>query len=371
MSTVFSIDLPLSLGPMDEFGLIQAYFAGSSAAQQGNGLDHKQSLGIGDDAALLAPIPQGQQLVVTTDSLVENRHYLSDVDPTALGHKALAVSLSDLAAMGAKPWAFTLNLHLRCIRKPWLEAFSKGLNALALEHGISLVGGDTVSVQAEEAVVVTAMGLVPLGQALLREVLQPGDELWVSGSLGDGMYALKHKPYANKLLWPQPRLALGQALRNQQLAHAAIDISDGLASELGHLLERSQARSQGLELTAHVYLQSLSQCLGPELKAAVSRNDLDLQQACLLAVRSGDEYELLFAAPLAARPAILALALQLNLRLTPIGRVDLRQACPAGQPASTDMGQNRWYGLEGQVLSLSQDALAGFNHFQPAGDQET
>lgn len=371
MSTVFSIDLPLSLGPMDEFGLIQAYFAGSPAAEQGNGLGHRQALGIGDDAALLAPIPQGQQLVVTTDSLVENRHYLSDVDPTALGHKALAVSLSDLAAMGAKPWAFTLNLHLRGIRKPWLEAFSKGLNALALEHGMSLVGGDTVSVQAEEAVVVTAMGLVPLGQALLREGLQPGDELWVSGDLGDGVYALKHKPRAKKLLWPQPRLALGQALRNQQLAHAAIDISDGLASELGHLLERSQARSQGLELTAHVHLQSLSQCLGPELQAAVNRNELDLQQACLLAARSGDEYELLFAAPLAARPAILALALQLNLGLTPIGRVDLRQACPAGQPAPTDMAQSRWYGLDGHALSLSQDALAGFNHFHPASDQET
>lgn len=351
---------------MDEFGLIQTYFAGSRAAQEGHGLGHKQAIGIGDDAAVLAPLPQGQQLVVTTDSLVENQHYFSDVNPEALGHKALAVSLSDLAAMGARPWAFTLNLHLRSIRKPWLEAFSSGINALALKHGLALVGGDTVRVQAEEAVVVTAMGLVPLGQALLRKGLEPGDELWVSGSLGDGAWALEHQPLARKLLWPEPRLALGQALREQQLAHAAIDVSDGLASELGHLLQQSSSYRQALALEAHVQFESLRQCLGPELQGAVSQGRLSLEQACLCAARSGDEYELLFAAPASARPSLRVLAEQLDLRLTSIGRVEQSQMVQMAQMAHTQLNkpQVHWYGLDGKALLLSQEVLAGFNHFQ-------
>lgn len=345
---------------MDEFELIQTYFAASSAAQEGHGLNHKQALGIGDDAALLAPVPPGQQLVVTTDSLVEQRHYFPDVDPEALGHKALAVSLSDLAAMGASPWAFTLNLHLRAIRKPWLEAFSKGMNALAQKHRIALVGGDTVRVQTEEAVVITAMGLAPLGQSLLRSGVQPGDDLWVSGSLGDGAWALKNKPFASKLLWPEPQLALGLALREQQLAHAAIDISDGLASELNHLLNRSSSRTQGLELSAHIQFKSLCQCLGPELQQAVNQGLLSLEEACLLTVQSGDEYELLFSAPASARPALKELSETLKQRLTRIGCIE--GVGPGHGKSHTP--RLHWYGLNGELLGLNQASLAGFNHFQ-------
>jgi thiamine-monophosphate kinase len=369
---------------MDEFELIRTYFAASRAAQEGRAVAHKQALGIGDDAAVLAPLPQGQQLVVTTDSLVENRHYFSSVNPRALGHKALAVSLSDLAAMGATPWAFTLNLHLRSVRRPWLEDFSQGMTELALVHGLSLVGGDTVSVQTEEAIVVTAMGLVPLGQALSRQGLQLHDDLWVSGSLGDGAWALQHQPTAKKLLWPEPRLALGQALREQGLAHAAIDISDGLASELGHLLSCSARHANSYGLVAHIELKALSQCLGPELHQAVQKKALSLEEACLLAARSGDEYELLFSSPADSQQRVLALAEQLGVRLTRLGRLTsapptlsspaARSASPASLRPSASLPLSpssiQWYGLDGRLLSLSEGALSGFNHFQQEGPND-
>jgi thiamine-monophosphate kinase len=203
----------------------------------------------------------------------------------------------------------------------------------------------------------------------LRKGLEPGDELWVSGSLGDGAWALEHQPLAKKLLWPEPRLALGQALREQQLAHAAIDVSDGLASELGHLLQQSSAHRQGLALVAHVQFESLRQCLGPELQGAVSQGRLSLEQACLCAARSGDEYELLFSAPVSARPSLRVLAEQLDLRLTSIGRVEQSQITQMDQMAQITQTllnepQVHWYGLDGKELLLSQEVLAGFNHFQ-------
>ena len=369
---------------MDEFELIRTYFAASRAAQEGRAVTHEQALGIGDDAAVLAPLPQGQQFVVTTDSLVESRHYSSSVDPRALGHKALAVSLSDLAAMGATPWAFTLNLHLRSIRRPWLEEFSKGMTELALVHSLSLVGGDTVSVQSEEAIVVTAMGLVPQGQALSRQGLRLHDDLWVSGSLGDGAWALQHQPTAKKLLWPEPRLELGRALREQGLAHAAIDISDGLASELAHLLACSARHANLPGFVAHIELKALSQCLGPELHRAVQKKVLSLEQACLLAARSGDEYELLFSSPAGSQQRVLALAEQLGVKLTRLGRLTSASTPPSvpaasppspaslRPPASLMLSPSsiQWYGLDGRLLSISEGALAGFNHFQQEGPND-
>ncbi len=204
------------------------------------------SLGVGDDAALLN-IPPGQQLVVTTDILVSGVHFLPDVDPVSLGHKALAVNLSDLAAMGADPAWFTLNLVLPEPDEDWLRGFCDGLYALARRYEIQLVGGDTS--RGPLAVAIHACGFVPRGQALTRAGAKPGDRIFVTGTLGDAALALAHSlgerklPQADfaavqdRLDRPMPRIEQGRALRG--VATAAIDISDGLVADLGHILEAS------------------------------------------------------------------------------------------------------------------------------------
>ncbi|MFM1880755.1 MAG: thiamine-phosphate kinase [Pseudomonadota bacterium] len=351
---------------MGEFSLIDAFF--KDICPRAAALNHPQAFGIGDDAALLSPVPPDQQLVVTTDTLVEGRHYWPEVDPQALGHKVLAVNLSDLAAMGARPWAFTLSVSLRAPRVDWLSSFSSGMATLARRAGIALVGGDTVGLgpdpAARESFTVTAMGLVPLGQALRRDGLQPGDRLWVSGTLGDGQAAVAQRLSAEKLLWPEPRLALGEALRG--LAHAAIDISDGLSSELGHLVRLSRARCESLspgassqasgfsELYLEVSLGALAGCLGPLLREAVGQSRLDLREACRQAAASGDEYELLFAAPDAARSEIIALGQRLEIAVTEIGRV-----CAS----ATQSPPVVWVDDRGQPLESAWIPSAGFDHF--------
>ncbi|WP_296732389.1 thiamine-phosphate kinase, partial [Variovorax sp.] len=165
---------------MGEFDLIQRYFQRPAL---------RSPLGVGDDCALLAPAP-GMQLAVSSDMLVEGRHFLSTVDPTRLGHKALAVNLSDLAACGAKPLAFTLALALPGVDEGWLEGFSRGLFALADEHGCELVGGDTT--RGPLNLCITVFGEVPAGAALLRSGARAGDELWISGTLGDARLALEN-----------------------------------------------------------------------------------------------------------------------------------------------------------------------------------
>ncbi|MDP2005931.1 MAG: thiamine-phosphate kinase [Rubrivivax sp.] len=252
------------------------------------------ALGVGDDCALLNPAP-GMQLAVSCDMLVEGRHFLSTVAPARLGHKALAVNLSDLAACGAEPVAFTLALPRA--DEAFVGPFVQGLFALADVHGITLVGGDTTAGPLN--ICITVFGQVPVGQALLRSGAKAGDELWVSGTLGDARLALEafrgsvalsgeaFEQVRRAMEQPQPRVALGLALRG--VATSAIDLSDGLLGDLGHLLRRSG-------VGAVVDVDALPR------SAVLAATPATLQHECLLA--GGDDYELLFTAPAAAHAAV-------------------------------------------------------------------
>jgi thiamine-monophosphate kinase len=307
---------------LSEFSLISRYFdrpprAGSRA-----------DLGIGDDCALLRPAP-GMQAAISSDMLVEGRHFFAGADPRLLGHKCLAVNLSDLAAMGAEPVAFTLALALPAADEAWLAAFSAGLFALADRHGCELIGGDTT--RGPLTICITIFGDVPAGQALRRDAALPGDDIWVSGSLGDARLALA--AYRNEITLdaadlaaaglrmhaPEPRIALGLALRG--IAHAAIDISDGLAGDLAHILERSAV---GATLDADALPA------GPVL----ARQPQALRRNYTLA--GGDDYELCFTAPRSLRGDLQALAVGAGLALTRIGTIDaaagLRLVDGAGAP---------------------------------------
>ncbi len=272
------------------------------------------ALGIGDDCALFAP-DAGMQLAVSSDMLVEGRHFLSTVAPDRLGHKALAVNLSDLAACGAEPLAFTLALAMPRADESFLAPFAQGLFALAEAHGIELVGGDTTAGPLN--ICITVFGQLPAGQALLRSGARPGDQLWVSGTLGDARLALEvfrgsvaltgeafeHVRRAMEL--PQPRVALGRALRG--VATSAIDLSDGVLGDLGHVLRRS-----GVGAVVDVDALPRSAVLAALPQA--------LQHECLLA--GGDDYELLFTAPPAARDAVLAAGRAAGVAVTPCGSID-------------------------------------------------
>jgi thiamine-monophosphate kinase len=293
---------------MGEFDLIDRYFKRPAA---------RSPLGIGDDCALLAPAP-GMQLAVSTDMLVEGRHFLSTVDPARLGHKALAVNLSDLAACGAKPLAFSLALALPGVDEAWLGAFSRGLFALADAHGCELVGGDTT--RGPLNLCITVFGEVPAGAALLRSGARPGDELWASGTLGDarlalevfrGTLALPPEAFEQARLrmeQPEPRVALGQALRG--IASAAVDLSDGLVGDLGHILAASG-------VGATVDADAACGLIGI---AAAATLDPALRRSCALA--GGDDYELLFTAPASAAAAVLEAARQSATPVTRIGRIE-------------------------------------------------
>ena len=297
----------MSRSTMGEFDLIERYFR-RPPQQPGS------RLGVGDDCALLQPAP-GTQLAISSDMLVEGRHFFADVDPAALGHKALAVNLSDLAACGARPLAFTLALALPAVEEDWLAGFARGLFELAEQHGCDLIGGDTT--RGPRNICITVFGEVAPGQALLRSGARTGDELWVSGTLGDARVALEalqgglHLPPAGlaaarrRLEWPTPRVALGQALRG--VASAAIDVSDGLLGDLGHILARSQC---GATVDTDV-VQGLLACPGI---SAERRLDYTLA--------GGDDYELLFTAPPTEREAVQAAARASATPVTRIGRID-------------------------------------------------
>ncbi|HPP83640.1 MAG TPA: thiamine-phosphate kinase [Rubrivivax sp.] len=292
---------------LGEFELIARHFARAPRRTQ-------VALGVGDDCALLAPAP-GMQLVVTTDLLVQSRHFVATVPPARLGHKALAVNLSDLAACGAEPLAFTLALAMPAVDAAFLAGFAEGLFALADAHGVDLIGGDTTA--GPLSLCITAFGQVPAGQALLRSGARAGDELWVSGTLGDARLALEafrgrvalagedFEAVRRAMECPQPRVALGLALRG--VASAAIDLSDGLLGDLGHILERSG-------VGARVELAALPR------GAALARQAEVLQHECVLA--GGDDYELLFTAPAAQRDAVRAAARSVGVEIACIGRIE-------------------------------------------------
>ena len=295
---------------MGEFELIRRHFQRLRPAVAG------VALGIGDDCALLAPAP-GQHLAVSTDMLVEGRHFLSTVDPAALGHKALAVNLSDLAAMGATPLGFTLALALPQADDGWLAGFARGLFELADAHGCELVGGDTT--RGPLNLSLTVMGQVPPGLALKRSAAQVGDDVWVSGTLGDARLALEvfrgglaldanaFTRVRARMERPTPRLALGLALRG--VAHAAADISDGLSGDLAHILAASGV---GATLHAPAVLQTTSD----DLRGTGDARALEY------ALTGGDDYELVFTAPSARRDAVAQAATQAGVDVNRIGQID-------------------------------------------------
>ncbi|WP_372717174.1 thiamine-phosphate kinase [Immundisolibacter sp.] len=288
-----------------EFELIARHFSGLTPVRP------DVALSVGDDAALLTP-PSGQELVATVDSLVEGVHFFADCPPAALGHKALAVNLSDLAAMGARPAWVLLALALPGVDDVWLTAFSDGFGALARTCGVSLVGGDTC--RGPLTVTVTALGFVPQGQALRRGGAQVDDAVYVSGEVGAAGLAVRARRgslelppllathAAQRLDYPQPRVALGLALRG--LASAAIDISDGLLADLGHLC--------------------LASGVGARLDAArlpLPAGALQLS-SCEALISAGDDYELCFTVPPDHESALAAAARTVGCPIACVGHIE-------------------------------------------------
>ena len=265
-------------------------------------------LGIGDDAALLAP-PPGRQLVVTADTLNDGVHFPRGTSPADVGWKALAVNLSDLASMGAEPAWCTLSLSLPQSDPAWIEGFLDGFLDLAGQHDIALVGGDPT--RGPLSIAVTAMGLVEPGRALRRDGARVGDEVWVTGTLGDaagGLALLDREPVPAlraRLDRPTPRVAAGRALAG--IATACVDVSDGLLADLGHVCARSH-------VAAHLDVDALP--ASAALREAFGEADRIALQAS-----GGDDYELCFTAPADAGADIGAVSAQLGLRFTRIGRI--------------------------------------------------
>ncbi|TXK27390.1 thiamine-phosphate kinase [Ottowia sp. GY511] len=304
------------------------------------------ALGIGDDCALLTPAP-GQQLAISTDMLVKGRHFFPDVDPAALGHKALAVNLSDLAAMGAEPVAFTLALALppeRAADDAWMSAFAQGLFALADEHRCPLIGGDTTAGPLN--ICITVFGQIPVGQALRRDGAQPGDDIWVSGTLGEARLALlalqgqielapeRLAVLRERLERPIPRIALGRALR--AIATSAMDLSDGLSGDLTHMAVASGVGAVLDSMALGKAVGPVAECVSPRPADPVS-----------LALTGGDDYELLFTASPGQRDTVNALAVASALPLTRIGQIR--------------SGSGLW--LDDGAGGQSAIARTGYDHF--------
>lgn len=290
---------------LSEFDLIKKYFIKPS---------QNIDLGVGDDAALIQ-ISAGHQLAISSDMLVAGTHFLEDCPAYFVGWKSLAVNISDMAAMGAIPKWATLAIALPNIDETWLSEFSRGFFACADEFSVSLIGGDTT--RGPLNISVQIMGEVPLGKALRRDGAKAGDEVWVSGTLGNaalGLAELQNKLIDNvlsisekktcihALQAPQPRVTLGLALRGA--ANSAIDISDGLLADLGHILERSN-------LGADLYWEDI-----PHVNLSQKLDTATLQS---LSLAGGDDYELCFTAPVTQHDAILAIGEKLNLKLSTIG----------------------------------------------------
>ena len=305
---------------MNEFALIKRYFVTPNAQGAGAGRLPHVALGPGDDCALTHSTPHMLQ-AISADMLVGGRHFLEDTDPLQLGHKALAVNLSDLAAMGATPRSFTLALALPTLDEPWVAAFSEGLLRLASAHDCALIGGDIT--RGPLTIAITVIGEVSPTHALRRDGAQIGDDLYVSGTLGDAALALRwaikdpktaevqtsipaqaRQTIEGRMNMPTPRITLGQALGG--VATAAMDISDGLAGDLRHLITASQCG-------AEVVIDALP------MSPPVATLPVDLRRT--LAFAGGDDYELLFTAPPRQAVRLAHLAEQVGVKITRIGRI--------------------------------------------------
>lgn len=295
--------------PLSEFKLIEQYFkrppaTGAVAVE----------LGVGDDCALLQ-VPCGLRLAVTTDTLVEGVHFLPDSDPEALGHKVLAVNLSDLAAMGARPAWFTLSITLPVADPEWLQAFSGGLFQLADRHRMTLVGGDTT--RGPLSLTVTAMGLLPEDKALRRSGAKPGDQIYVTGDLGAAGLGLMiatgevgrvaDSDVLDRYLKPTPRVAAGQALLSY--ATSCIDLSDGLSSDLSHVL-RASAVGASIHAVDLPIAATVKQSMGPE-------------ESLQMALSAGDDYELCFTVPSSDEAACCDALAALGCPATRIGVIEV------------------------------------------------
>ena len=321
-----------------EFNLIQQYFTRPSP---------QADLGVGDDAALVR-LSEGNQLVISTDMSVAGTHFLHDCAPYNIGWKALAVNVSDMAAMGAQPKWATLAISLPEVNQDWLAEFSRGFFACANSFNIDLIGGDTT--RGPLNISVTILGEAPAGKALKRSGAQVGDDIWVSGQLGSAALGLAHLQgkvqLTNKLVneldtclkalnTPSPRTALGLALRG--VATSCIDVSDGLLADLGHILQASN-------LGAAIDLEKIP-CI------ELLKNNLDYPQFQELLIAGGDDYELCFTAPQTKREEINALSKQLNLQISLIGKTRIASI-------SNTSGLQVDY-KNNQITLLKQ----GFDHF--------
>lgn len=319
---------------LNEFGVIQRFF--TSTAPQGY-------LGVGDDCAVF-PVRPGFQLAVSTDTLIEGQHFFPYADPTSIGYKSLAVSLSDLAAMGATPKGCVLALALPTVNEAWLHAFSEGFTALAAKAGCPLLGGDTTRHPHGGIIItVTVFGEVPVAHALRRDLALPEDDIWLTGTLGAPhlalQYLLEQLPFDEARLAasqpllerPQPPYAVAPALLEH--AHAAIDISDGLVQDLQHILTASQCGA---------VLQWEDLPIDPSL---VGLDAAFIQEAVLT---GGDVFQLCFTAPAHERAYLLALAAQHNLRLSRIGVIQ--------SPPGLHL-------LDAKQYPMSLPQQGGFDHF--------
>jgi thiamine-monophosphate kinase len=289
---------------LSEEVLIDRFFAALGAARR------DVVLGVGDDGAVLEP-PPGRQLVCVVDTLNEGVHFPLGTPPAALGHRLLAVNLSDLAAMGARPAWASLSLSLPTAEAAWLGEFARGLGALAEQHGVSLVGGDTV--RGPLSLSLQALGFVPPGEALVRRGARPGDAVFVSGRLGAAAAGLRafgagerRGALVDAFLWPRPRVTLGRALRG--LATAAIDVSDGLLTDLGRVLAASGAGASVAAGRLPLAAEAVAACGEAEARR--------------LALTGGDDYELCFTVPAAAQAELQRRLADIPVPVTRIGRVE-------------------------------------------------
>jgi thiamine-monophosphate kinase len=311
---------------LSEFDLIRRYFTHSARGV---------TLGVGDDAALVR-VGRGAELAVSADMLVEGRHFLKGADPALLGHKTLAVNLSDMAAMGARPRWATLAISLPKVDEAWLGGFSRGFMALARRHSVALIGGDTT--RGPLTLSVQIMGEVPPGKALRRDGAKVGDDVWVSGYLGEAAMALEmigsrgwrglsrddRRTLEERLHAPTPRVALGLALRG--VAHSAIDVSDGLLADLGHICERSG-------VSATIEWEAI-----PAIPLVRAHAQTDRGARGLLA--GGDDYELCFTASPRRRAAVMAAAARSRVRVTMIGRIARKARSPAPVTVLDSVGRS-------------------------------